>query len=205
MLKEDLKLPNHLMGHRRLFLQLSFHNISDLLTVRRDLMPLALENGAKRDAVDAYAEVIRATAEADMEIDFEADSDYTFGGTTSKRYNHGSSAANRTCLSGNSRDDDQLVRTLKRNEGAAIPYITLRIESNEGPYFGVEARWEIVVDLIGADSDVSGDVDDDDEGESGSGLFSSDSVVDSGVDLISARSDERMSLFKVRYLIFKKL
>ncbi len=38
--KEDLKLPNHLMGHRRLYLQLCFRNISDLLSVRRDVMPL---------------------------------------------------------------------------------------------------------------------------------------------------------------------
>ena len=58
--KEDLKLPNHLMGHRRLYLQLCFRNVSDLLTVRRDVMPLALANGKKRDGVDAYAEVIAA-------------------------------------------------------------------------------------------------------------------------------------------------
>ncbi|EIW75641.1 DUF1744-domain-containing protein [Coniophora puteana RWD-64-598 SS2] len=62
--KEDLKLPNHLMGHRRLYLQLCFRNVSDLLAVRRDVAPLALANGAKRDAVDAYAEVVSATAGA---------------------------------------------------------------------------------------------------------------------------------------------
>jgi DNA polymerase epsilon subunit 1 len=71
--KEDLKLPNHLMGHRRLYLQLCFRNITDLLTVRRDVAPLALANNAKRDAVDAYAEVIRATTDANMEIEFEED------------------------------------------------------------------------------------------------------------------------------------
>ena len=70
--KEDLKLPNHLMGHRRLYLQLSFRNVSDLLAVRRELLPLALENSAKRDAVDAYAEVVNATsASAAMNIDME--------------------------------------------------------------------------------------------------------------------------------------
>lgn len=70
--KEDLKLPNHLMGHRRLYLQLSFRNVSDLLAVRREIMPLALENGAKRDAVDAYAEVVNATSGgASMDIDME--------------------------------------------------------------------------------------------------------------------------------------
>ncbi|TFK37082.1 hypothetical protein BDQ12DRAFT_736481 [Crucibulum laeve] len=71
--KEDLKLPNHLMGHRRLYLQLCFHNISDLLNVRRDILPLALANSAKRDAVDAYAEVISATAGASMDIELEGE------------------------------------------------------------------------------------------------------------------------------------
>ncbi|KAF7327720.1 DNA polymerase epsilon catalytic subunit [Mycena kentingensis (nom. inval.)] len=71
--KEDLQLPNHLMGHRRLYLQLSFRNVSDLLAVRREIVPLALANSAKRDAVDAYAEVVSASATASMEIDFEDD------------------------------------------------------------------------------------------------------------------------------------
>lgn len=69
--KEDLKLPNHLMGHRRLYLQLCFRNVSDLLTVRRDIVPLALANSAKRDAVDAYAEVVSATAGASMDIEMD--------------------------------------------------------------------------------------------------------------------------------------
>lgn len=61
------------MGHRRIFLQLCFRNISDLLTVRRDIVPLALANSAKRDAVDAYAEVISETAGASMDVEFESD------------------------------------------------------------------------------------------------------------------------------------
>ncbi|KAF9008656.1 DUF1744-domain-containing protein [Hymenopellis radicata] len=69
--KEDLKLPNHLMGHRRLYLQLSFRNVSDLLAVRREIVPLALENSAKRDAVDAYAEVVSATASGNASMDIE--------------------------------------------------------------------------------------------------------------------------------------
>ncbi|KAJ7171879.1 hypothetical protein C8R43DRAFT_1085118 [Mycena crocata] len=71
--KEDLKLPNHLMGHRRLYLQLRFRNISDLLSVRREIVPLALANSAKRDAVDAYAEVVSATAGASMDVQFDDD------------------------------------------------------------------------------------------------------------------------------------
>ncbi|KAF7798090.1 hypothetical protein EIP86_009304 [Pleurotus ostreatoroseus] len=69
--KEDLKMPNHLLGHKRLFLQLHFRNVSDLLTVRRDIMPLALANSAKLDAVDAYAEVVQATADAGMSIEID--------------------------------------------------------------------------------------------------------------------------------------
>lgn len=71
--KEDLKLPNHLMGHRRLYLQLCFRNVSDLLTVRRDIVPLALANSAKRDAVDAYAEVISATAGASLDVELDGE------------------------------------------------------------------------------------------------------------------------------------
>ncbi|KAF8625679.1 hypothetical protein AX15_005255 [Amanita polypyramis BW_CC] len=74
--KEDLKLPNHLMGHRRLYLQLCFRNISDLLSVRRGIVPLALTNGAKRNAVDAYAEVLNATSgngAASMDIEIDGD------------------------------------------------------------------------------------------------------------------------------------
>ncbi|OSD08022.1 DUF1744-domain-containing protein [Trametes coccinea BRFM310] len=71
--KEDLQMPNHLMGHRRLYLQLHFRNVSDLLTVRRDIMPLALANSAKLDAVDAYAEVVNATAVAATNIELESE------------------------------------------------------------------------------------------------------------------------------------
>lgn len=78
--KEDLQLPNHLLGHQRLFLQLHFRNVADLLTVRKDLMPLALANGAKLDAVDAYAEVVQATADATMSIEIEDE----WAGSTSR-------------------------------------------------------------------------------------------------------------------------
>lgn len=71
--KEDLDLPNHLMGHRRLYLQICFRNVSDLLNVRRDLLPLAQANGAKRDAVDAYAEVVSASVGASMDVELEGE------------------------------------------------------------------------------------------------------------------------------------
>jgi len=41
-----------------------FRNVTDLLTMRRDIVPLALANSAKMNAVDAYAEVVNAEAAA---------------------------------------------------------------------------------------------------------------------------------------------
>ena len=69
--KEDLKLPNHLLGHRRLYLQLCFRNVSDLLAVRREVVPLALENGAKLNAVDAFAEVVNMS-EASVRVEMDS-------------------------------------------------------------------------------------------------------------------------------------
>ena len=57
--KEDLQMPNHLLGYRRLFLQLSFENVGDLLNVRKTIMPIAEKNKGNMNAVDTYAEVAR--------------------------------------------------------------------------------------------------------------------------------------------------
>ncbi|EJF63692.1 hypothetical protein DICSQDRAFT_178966 [Dichomitus squalens LYAD-421 SS1] len=88
--KEDLQMPNHLMGHRRLFLQLHFRNVSDLLTVRCDIMPLALANSAKLDAVDAYAEVVTATAAPTTNIELEGEwaADSQHAGSSTSAHAH---------------------------------------------------------------------------------------------------------------------
>ncbi len=57
--KEDLQMPNHLLGHRKMFLRLSFENVSDLLNVRKSIMPIAEKNRQNMSAMDAYAEVVR--------------------------------------------------------------------------------------------------------------------------------------------------
>ena len=57
--KEDLSMPNHLLGYGRTFLQLSFANVSDLLNVRKTLMPVAEKNKKSMNAMDIYAEVAR--------------------------------------------------------------------------------------------------------------------------------------------------
>ncbi len=62
--KEDLKLPNHLLGYQRTFLKLFFLNVQDLLTVRRELMPIVAEAQKKLDARDAYADVLAGSNSA---------------------------------------------------------------------------------------------------------------------------------------------
>ncbi|KIW66546.1 DNA polymerase epsilon catalytic subunit A [Phialophora macrospora] len=64
--KEDLQMPNHLLGYKRTFLQLTFANVSDLLAVRRTVMPIAEKNREKVNAMDTYAEVASATAGFDV-------------------------------------------------------------------------------------------------------------------------------------------
>lgn len=53
-LKDDLALPNHLVGLQRTMVKLQFHNISDLLAARRILGPIVKENQAKKDTRDVF-------------------------------------------------------------------------------------------------------------------------------------------------------
>ncbi|ODQ80376.1 hypothetical protein BABINDRAFT_35491 [Babjeviella inositovora NRRL Y-12698] len=55
--KDDLAMPNHLMGLRSTLLQLLFHNVTDLLEARRLLAPLVAENRAQKATRDVYAAV----------------------------------------------------------------------------------------------------------------------------------------------------
>ncbi|KAK4497559.1 hypothetical protein PRZ48_012010 [Zasmidium cellare] len=71
--KEDLKMPNHLLGYRRTFLKLLFANVNDLLAVRREITPIAEKNKSKVSAMDTYAEVANANAGFDLFDDDEAD------------------------------------------------------------------------------------------------------------------------------------
>ena len=71
--KEDLKMPNHLLGYRRTFLKLAFPNVNDLLAVRRSLFPIAEKNKSKVSAMDTYAEVASANAGFDLFDDAHLD------------------------------------------------------------------------------------------------------------------------------------
>lgn len=54
VLKEDLSLPNHLVGLKKSLLKLTFHNVSDLLACRRLLAPIIKDNQMKKDSRDIY-------------------------------------------------------------------------------------------------------------------------------------------------------
>ncbi|PTB77441.1 DNA polymerase epsilon, catalytic subunit A [Trichoderma longibrachiatum ATCC 18648] len=64
--KEDLSMPNHLMGYRRTFIELRFANVNDLMAARRDILPIAEKNKKNMNAMDAYAEV--ATNNGDFDL-----------------------------------------------------------------------------------------------------------------------------------------
>lgn len=57
--KEDLQMPNHLLGFRRPFFVLSFANVGHLLEVRKTLLPLAEKNRKNASAMDTYTEIAR--------------------------------------------------------------------------------------------------------------------------------------------------
>ncbi|KAJ5266801.1 DNA polymerase epsilon catalytic subunit A [Penicillium angulare] len=64
--KEDLDLPNHLLGYRRTFIRLNLANVSNLLEVRRTLLPLAEKNKKNATEMDAYAEMTSVTTGFDL-------------------------------------------------------------------------------------------------------------------------------------------
>ncbi|TVY91058.1 DNA polymerase epsilon catalytic subunit A [Lachnellula willkommii] len=72
--KEDLQMPNHLLGYRRTFFELKFSNVNDLLAARRDIMPIAEKNKKNMNAMDTYAEVASANAGFDL-FDDDRDDD----------------------------------------------------------------------------------------------------------------------------------
>ncbi|ROT37963.1 DNA polymerase epsilon catalytic subunit A [Sodiomyces alkalinus F11] len=71
--KEDLNMPNHLMGYRRTFIELRFQNVTDLMAARREIMPIAEKNRKNVDAMETYAEVSMATGDFDLFDDIPDD------------------------------------------------------------------------------------------------------------------------------------
>ena len=52
--KEDLDLANHLSGQKRTYLQLVFRNCSDLLKVRKVVLPAVLRNQEQKLEEDLF-------------------------------------------------------------------------------------------------------------------------------------------------------
>ncbi|KAK9460210.1 uncharacterized protein V1516DRAFT_679244 [Lipomyces oligophaga] len=69
IVKDDLSMPNHLVGNRSVFIKLLFTNVSNLLAVRRELLPLVEKNRKLLDAMDVYADTLAG--------DIEYDNDFT--------------------------------------------------------------------------------------------------------------------------------
>ncbi|KAJ4163724.1 hypothetical protein LMH87_005432 [Akanthomyces muscarius] len=67
--KDDLSMPNHLLGYRRTYIQLNFANVNDLMAARKDIMPIAEKNKKNMSAMDAYAEVATANGNGNGNFD----------------------------------------------------------------------------------------------------------------------------------------
>ncbi|XP_075753979.1 DNA polymerase epsilon catalytic subunit A isoform X1 [Pelodiscus sinensis] len=56
--KEDLDLPNHLVGLKRSYIQLSFNTVDDLVKVRREISPAVKKNRERDQASDTYTTML---------------------------------------------------------------------------------------------------------------------------------------------------
>ncbi|XP_022098482.1 DNA polymerase epsilon catalytic subunit A-like [Acanthaster planci] len=66
--KEDLDLPNHLVGLKRKYLKLSFESTQELMKVRRSLMPAIKKNQEREKSSDSYASMLSSHLMGDEEI-----------------------------------------------------------------------------------------------------------------------------------------
>uniref|UniRef100_A0A8C5B970 DNA polymerase epsilon catalytic subunit n=1 Tax=Gadus morhua TaxID=8049 RepID=A0A8C5B970_GADMO len=56
--KEDLDLPNHLVGLKRSYVKLSFSTVDDLTRVRREIAPAVRKNREREQSNDAYTTML---------------------------------------------------------------------------------------------------------------------------------------------------
>jgi DNA polymerase epsilon subunit 1 len=124
--KEDLKLPNHLVGLHREFIKINFHNIQDLLSVRRELLPLALKAQKNKDAIDTYAAALEENDEsmssAAMNVELEMDNE----GWAGKKKGKHQARVGQTRL-----DPEECINDLREYD---VPYY-LRVAIDNGECF----------------------------------------------------------------------
>ncbi|GAB6019923.1 hypothetical protein CHUAL_001454 [Chamberlinius hualienensis] len=58
--KEDLDLPNHLVGLKRTYLKISFLSVNDLMKLKKDVLPIINKNRAKYKAATIYNEMLQS-------------------------------------------------------------------------------------------------------------------------------------------------
>jgi hypothetical protein len=63
VLHEDLSLKNHLAGHQRKLMKLSFDHVQQLMDVKSELLPIVAKNKASAARADAYS-VLAALADS---------------------------------------------------------------------------------------------------------------------------------------------
>nr|XP_033811806.1 DNA polymerase epsilon catalytic subunit A [Geotrypetes seraphini] len=56
--KEDLDLPNHLVGLKRNYIRLAFHTVDDLVKVRKEISPAVRKNKERDHANDTYTAML---------------------------------------------------------------------------------------------------------------------------------------------------
>ncbi|MEE6511690.1 hypothetical protein FKM82_018375 [Ascaphus truei] len=56
--KEDLDLPNHLVGLKRSYIKLYFHSVDDLVKVRKEISPAVRKNKERDHASDTYTAML---------------------------------------------------------------------------------------------------------------------------------------------------
>ncbi|XP_073410903.1 DNA polymerase epsilon catalytic subunit A [Dendrobates tinctorius] len=56
--KEDLDLPNHLVGLKRSYIKLCFHSVDDLIKVRKEISPAVRKNKERDHASDTYTAML---------------------------------------------------------------------------------------------------------------------------------------------------
>ena len=124
--KEDLKMPNHLLGYRRTFLKLTFPNVAELLNVRKVLMPIAEINREKVDAMDAYAETVSGVNGFDIFDELDVDQ---------QRLNNGKAGKGNPVL-----DASDFIVDIREYD---VPYhvrVTIDLDIRIGKWYTVEAK-----------------------------------------------------------------
>ncbi|PKI82744.1 Pol2p [Malassezia vespertilionis] len=91
---DDLKLANHLVGNQRTVLRLRFHNVHDLLTVRKELLPLADKAQKEVAGVEAYANVLQDGAMPDVHVALDGEG-FT---ETGRKTSHASGRSAEQCI-----------------------------------------------------------------------------------------------------------